>query len=211
MLLAASRACARGTGTSPTAYLPVRPFPQGEIRCGTAVASGAMTPAETMEVRLATLGDAEAIREIYNREVTGSTVTFDLVPRTLEVQQAWLEAHAGAHPAVVAVSPAGEITGFGSLSPYRSRPAYSTTVEDSVYVHRDHQGSGVGRLLLAELVRLAEVHGFHSVMARIVDGHEASIALHRSCGFELVGIEREVGRKFGKWLDVALMQKLLST
>lgn len=161
------------------------------------------------EVRLATRDDAEAIRAIYNREVTGSTVTFDLVPRSLDDQQEWLDAHAGAHPAVVAVDGEGEVVGFGSLSPYRSRPAYSTTVEDSVYVHRDHHGRGVGRLLLAELVRLAEVHGFHAVMARIVGGHEASIALHTGCGFELVGVEREVGRKFGKWLDVALMQKLL--
>jgi phosphinothricin acetyltransferase len=109
----------------------------------------------------------------------------------------------------VAVDADGAVAGFGSLSPYRSRPAYSTTVEDSVYVHHEHRGKGVGRLVLAELVRLAGVHGFHAVMARIVGGHEASIALHTGCGFELVGVEREVGRKFGKWLDVALMQRLL--
>jgi phosphinothricin acetyltransferase len=161
-----------------------------------------------MEVRLATLDDAEAIREIYNREVTGSTVTFDLVPRTLADQRAWLAAHAGAHPAIVAVD-GGDVTGFGSLTAYRDRPAYSTTVEDSVYVHQDHRGKGIGKLVLDELMRLATVHGFHAVMARIVGGHEASIALHRACGFELVGVEREVGRKFGKWLDVALMQRLL--
>ena len=63
---------------------------------------------------------------------------------------------------------------------------------------------------LAELVRLAGLHGFHSVMGRIVGGHDASIALHRSCGFELVGVEREVGRKFGRWLDVVVMQRLLA-
>jgi phosphinothricin acetyltransferase len=162
-----------------------------------------------MDVRLATLEDAEAIRAIYNREVTGSTVTFDLVPRSLEDQQEWLRRHAGAHPAVVVEGDDGEVVGFGSLSSYRSRPAYSTTVEDSVYVHHDHRGEGVGKLVLSELVRLAGVHGFHAVMARIVGGHHASISLHTGCGFELVGIEREVGRKFGRWLDVALMQKLL--
>jgi phosphinothricin acetyltransferase len=101
------------------------------------------------------------------------------------------------------------VVGFGSLSPYRSRPAYSTTVEDSVYVRRDRQRQGIGRLLLQELVRLATLHGFHSVIGRIVDGHEASIGLHRLCGFELVGVEREVGRKFGRWLDVVVMQRLL--
>lgn len=161
-------------------------------------------------VRLAGLDDAEAIRAIYNREVTGTMVTFDLVPRSLDDQRAWLAAHAGAHPAIVAVDGAtDEVVGFGSLSSYRDRPAYSTTVEDSVYVHHDHRGRGVGRVVLAELVRLATVHGFHAMMARIVGGHEASIALHKACGFELVGVEKEVGRKFGRWLDVALMQRLL--
>ena len=164
----------------------------------------------TIRVRLATLDDAEAIRAIYNLEVVESTVTFDLVPRSLEAQRAWLDAHAGAHPAIVAVDDENdEVVGFGSLTAYRDRPAYATSVEDSVYVHRDARGRGVGRLLLGELVRLATVHGFHAVMARIVGGHEVSIRLHESCGFALVGVEREVGRKFGRWLDVALMQRLL--
>ena len=103
----------------------------------------------------------------------------------------------------------GEVVGFGSLAPYRSRPAYATTVEDSVYVRRDVRGLGCGQAILAELLRLATTHGFHAVMARVVGGHEASIGLHRSCGFQLVGVEREVGRKFGRWLDVVLMQRLL--
>jgi phosphinothricin acetyltransferase len=159
--------------------------------------------------RLARVEDAEAIRAIYNREVTESTVTFDLVPRTLEQQRAWIIEHAGGHPAIVAVDEHDLVVGFGCLSPYRSRPAYTTTVEDSVYVHHDHRGAGVGRVVLAELVRLATAHGFHSVMARIVGGHDVSIRLHQDCGFELIGIEREVGRKFGRWLDVALMQRML--
>ena len=161
-----------------------------------------------LAVRLAAAADAEAIRSIYNLEVTESTVTFDLVPRTLAEQHAWLAEHDGVHPAVVAELD-GEVVGFGSLAPYRNRPAYSTTVEDSVYVRRDRQGLGCGRALLAELVRLATLHGFHTVMARIVGDHEASIGLHRACGFEMVGVEREVGRKFGRWLDVVVMQRLL--
>jgi L-amino acid N-acyltransferase YncA len=163
-----------------------------------------------MHIRLAAATDESAIRTIYNREVVGSTVTFDMVPRTREDQLHWLAGHSGAHPAIVAVDDLGAVAGFGSLSPYRSRPAYSTTVEDSVYVDDSSRGQGVGRLLLASLIDLAGAHGFHAVMARIVGGHEASIALHRGCGFELVGVEREVGRKFGHWLDVALMQCLLS-
>ncbi len=159
-------------------------------------------------VRSARRADAEAIRSIYNLEVTESTVTFDLVPRSLAAQEAWLTDHDGVHPAVVAEA-GGEVVGFGSLAPYRSRPAYATTVEDSVYVRRDSRGIGCGRAIVSELVRLGTVHGFHAVMGRIVGGHEASIGLHRACGFELVGIEREVGRKFGRWLDVVLMQRML--
>src|SRR5690606_6101631 len=103
----------------------------------------------------------------------------------------------------------GEIAGFASLSPFRDRPAYRPTVENSVYVHADHRGRGVGRALMEAIVEIAAARGFHSVIARIVGDHEASIALHRSVGFELVGVEREVGRKFGRWLDVAVMQKML--
>jgi L-amino acid N-acyltransferase len=164
-----------------------------------------------MKYRLATHDDAEPIRAIYNREVLGSTVTFDMVARTPEEQLAWMDEHSGAHPAVVAVNDLEHVCGFGSLSPYRPRPAYRTTVEDSVYVDAGARGQGVGRGLLEELVRLAAAHGFHTVMARIVGGHEASIALHRACGFDLVGVEREVGRKFGRWLDVALMQRLIES
>lgn len=158
-------------------------------------------------MRLARLDDAEAIRAIYNVEIAG-VATFDLVERTVEEQQRWLGAHSGAHPAVVAVE-AGVVVGFGSLSPFRDRPAYSTTVEDSVYVDSAWQGRGVGKALLEELLRLGTGHGFHSVIARIVGDNEPSIRLHRSCGFDLVGVEREVGRKLGRWLDVVEMQVLL--
>src|ERR1700738_1419444 len=121
-----------------------------------------------MHTRLATAADAPAIRTIYNREVVGTTVTFDMVARTSEDQLRWLANHSGAHPAIVAVDTRGAVTGFGSLSPYRSRPAYRTTVEDSVYVDEGYRAQGVGRILLNDLVQLAGRHGFHAVMARIV-------------------------------------------
>ena len=162
-----------------------------------------------MQVRPARLDDAEAIRDIYNSEVTTSTVTFDLVPRSLEEQRSWLEARSGAHAVLVAELD-DEVAGFASLSPYRDRPAYSTTVEDSVYIHPDRRGQGVGKALLGELVATARSHGFHAMIARIVGGHDASIALHASVGFVHVGVEREVGRKLGRWLDVVVMQLLLS-
>ena len=160
-------------------------------------------------LRPATRADAEAIRAIYNVEVAGSTVTFDLVPRGLEDQIDWIEEHSGGHPAIVAIDDAGEVVGFGSLSPYRGRPAYSTTVEDSIYVGSERRSTGVGFQILSELVRLAQTYGYHSMIGRIVGGHDASISLHRRCGFEIVGTEQEVGRKLGKWLDVVVMQRML--
>ena len=159
-------------------------------------------------LRPATPADAAPTAAIYNREVATSTVTFDLVPRTLEEQAAWLDARSGALEVVIAEID-GQVAGFAGLSPYRDRPAYRTTVEDSIYVHEDFRGAGVGRALLEEVVRVAGERGFHSVIGRIVGGHTASISLHASVGFEHVGVEREVGRKFGRWLDVVVMQLLL--
>ena len=162
-----------------------------------------------MRTRLVEPRDAEATRSIYNVEVLESTVTFDITPRTLADQQVWIAEHSGGHPAIVAVDDDDSVIGFASLSPFKPRAAYAPTVEDSVYVHRDARGRGIGELLLREITRLGTDHGFHSAVARIVGGHEASIALHHKCGFVEIGCEREVGRKFGKWLDVVLMQRML--
>ncbi|HUY07798.1 MAG TPA: GNAT family N-acetyltransferase [Acidimicrobiales bacterium] len=161
-----------------------------------------------MEIRSATLSDAETMRQIYNIEVLTTTVTFDLVERTEAEQHEWILEHQGVYPAVVALD-FEKVIGFASLSPYRPRPAYSTTAEDSIYVAQFARGRGVGSALLGEIVERAGSHGFHAIIARIVGDHQASIGLHQRHGFELVGIEREVGRKFGRWLDVALMQRMI--
>jgi L-amino acid N-acyltransferase YncA len=174
-----------------------------------------------MRIRLASSGDAEAIRAIYNVEVLESINTFDMVPRTKAEQAAWLAEHQGVHPVIVASEPAdpgsdghrgtaGEvILGFGSLSAFRDRPGYAATAENSVYVDQRQRGKGVGRALLAELLELAAAHGFHSVIARVAGHNEVSIGLHQAAGFELVGVEREVGRKHRQWLDVVELQRLL--
>jgi phosphinothricin acetyltransferase len=174
-----------------------------------------------MRIRLAEMADAEAIRTIYNVEVLESTNTFDMVPRTRAEQQAWILEHSGVHPAVVAIEPSGSgasgppgangeiVLGFGSLSPFRERSGYSATAENSVYVDRAQRGRGVGRALLADLIERASAHGFHSIIARIAGHNETSIGLHTAAGFELVGVEREVGRKHRQWLDVVELQRLL--
>lgn len=176
-----------------------------------------------LSIRLATRADAEAIRAIYNHEVLRTFATFDLVPRSLHDQQEWIAARSGAFAAIVVVdagTPAdadgtadgapATVVGFGSLSPYKDRAAYRTSVEDSVYVHVDHQGRGIGKLIVGELLDIARTSGFHAVFARISAPGDASRRLHASCGFDLVGIEREVGRKFNRWLDVIIMQALLN-
>jgi L-amino acid N-acyltransferase len=162
-----------------------------------------------MRIRPAVVGDAESVLDIYNAEVLGSIATFDLVPRSIQQQRAWITDRSGAHAVLICEDADGTVCGFGALSPYRERSGYSTTVEDSVYVHADHRGKGLGRLILDSVLDTARAHGFHAVMAKVAGGHEASINLHLAAGFEIVGREREVGRKFGKWLDVVLMELLL--
>ena len=175
-----------------------------------------------MRIRLAELADAEAIRAIYNVEVLESTNTFDMVPRS-RGRAGGLDPGAqrgppgpGGHRAPGPRAPGpdvganGEIVlGFGSLSSFRERSGYSATAENSVYVDRAQRGKGVGKALLAELLVLASAHGFHSVIARIAGHNETSIGLHEAAGFELVGVEREVGRKHRQWLDVVELQRLL--
>ena len=162
-----------------------------------------------ISIRHAEERDAEAIRSIYNYEVEHETATFDLVPRSLEDQLEWQRVRTGAFCVYVAELD-GEVVGFGALSPYKERAAYRTSVEDSVYVRRDLGRQGTGRAMLSHLLEAAENGGFHAVMARITTLSEGSIALHEALGFQLVGIERQIGRKFNKWLDVALMQCLLT-
>jgi L-amino acid N-acyltransferase YncA len=162
-----------------------------------------------VDIRLARLDDAASIADIYNHAVTTTTAVFDLVPRTLAEQEAWLSARSGAHVVLVATGEDG-LLGFASLSPYHARPAYRTTVESSVYVREDHQGEGIGRQLVEHLLEVAVEHGFHAVIARIAGDNEPSVALHESLGFSVVGREREVGRKFGRWLDVVIMERLLT-
>ena len=122
---------------------------------------------QPITLRLASLGDAEQIRRIYNYEVANTLATFDLVQRSLDEQKRWIADRNGAFAAVVAVDPAdtaGDVVGFGSLSPYKERAAYRTSVEDSVYVRRDRGGQGIGKLIVCELLRVAAESGFHACL-----------------------------------------------
>ena len=163
-----------------------------------------------VSLRPASASDARAIAYIYNYEVEHTTATFDLVPRSIEAQEEWLAARSGAFSALVAEEAEAGVIGFAALSTYRDRAGYRTTVEDSVYVHREHHRRGVGKMLLGALLEVARDSGFHTVIARIDSHSTGSLTLHRALGFEEVGIEREIGRKFGRWLDSVIMQKMLA-
>lgn len=165
---------------------------------------------EPIIIRFATEADAPAIAEIYNHEVENETSTFDLVPRSLEDQREWQAARSGAFTVIVAEID-GLVVGFGALSPYKERAAYRSSVEDSVYVRRDMTRRGIGQALLRHLLTTAKDGGFHTVLARIATDNEASIALHQAMGFDVVGIEQQVGRKFNRWLDVMLLQHMLES
>lgn len=159
-------------------------------------------------IRPAAPSDSAAIAAIWNREVLETAATTDTEPRSVEAQQAWLAAHGRAHPVIVAVE-GGEVVAFGALSPYRAKPSYARTVEDSVYVKDGWRGKGLGGLVLDELLALAAEHGHHSVIARITAINEGSLALHERRGFVRVGHERQVACKHGRWLDVVTLQRFV--
>jgi len=159
-------------------------------------------------LRPASLGDLQAITDIYNHAIRTTTATFDVEEKSLEDRRRWLDAHTERYPVVVAAR-GDEVLGWGSLSPYGERKAYEHTVENAVYVRPDVQGRGVGSAILQELIRRAALLGYHCVIAQVVEGNETSFRLHKAQGFETVGVLREVGWKFGRWLDVIVMEKLL--
>lgn len=160
------------------------------------------------EVREATEADQQAILEIYNDAVLRTTATFDLEPRTWEDQQRWFREHRPPH-AVLVAAVADRVAGWGSLSSFRPRPGYRHTAEDSIYVHQDFRRRGIGAALLERLIEAAYRGRFHTVMALIDGDNVVSVRLHERFGFRHAGTFREVGFKFGRWLDVVHLQRMI--
>lgn len=160
-------------------------------------------------IRLATLTDLSAINDIYNYYVLNSTCTYQLEPETLEDRQAWFAAHAAeTHPVTVAVL-GDEVVGWGAISPFRPRAAYANSVEASIYLRHDVQGRGIGKALLLDLIARAKAAGHHTLIGGASADQVASLALQKSLGFQQVGYLKEVGFKFGRWLDVVYSQIML--
>lgn len=161
-------------------------------------------------IRPALAPDLPAIADIYAHHVRHGTASFELeAPDEAEMTKRWQDLSAKNMPYIVAED-GGKVVGYAYAGPFRPRPAYRHTVEDSIYVHHEHAGRGLGMLLLPALIGACEKQGFRQMIAAIGDsGNNASIALHRKCGFEDAGILKNVGFKFGRWLDVVFMQRKL--
>ncbi|HHV54970.1 MAG TPA: N-acetyltransferase [Firmicutes bacterium] len=159
-------------------------------------------------IRPAERADIEAIREIYNDAILNTTATFDSSAKTRAEMERWFEEHDDRHPILVAVVD-DRVVGWASLSRWSDRCAYDGTVELSVYVDRAYRGRGVGRSLMTAILQAGRDLGFHTVISRIEGGNSVSLHLHAALGFNLVGVMKEVGYKFGRWLDVAIMQLML--
>jgi L-amino acid N-acyltransferase YncA len=160
-------------------------------------------------IRAATASDMDAIAHIYAHHVNHGTATFETEPPdSSEISRRWSEVTAKGLPWLVADD--GEVVGYAYSGPYRPRLAYRHTVEDSIYVRADRLGTGVGRLLMPALIETTKGCGMHQMIAVIGDsGNQASINLHRRFGFQDAGLLKDVGFKFGRWLDTVFMQRSL--
>lgn len=157
-------------------------------------------------VRQAIPADASAIAAIYAHHVRHGTASFDTVPRSLvETEGRIAESSARGWPFLVAEQD-GQVMGYAYATQFRDRPAYGSTCENSIYVHPDRQGQGIGKALLGALLGQAQAAGFRQMIAVIGGGEPASVALHARLGFQHAGRMQSVGRKFGRWLDTIYMQ-----
>jgi phosphinothricin acetyltransferase len=159
-------------------------------------------------IRPAVPEDLESITDIYNDAVLTTTATFDTEPRGLREQTAWLNAHGGRF-AVLVAEDADVVLGWASLSRWSERAAYDGTAETSVYVRKEQRRRGIGRSLVEAIIGSAKESGFHTLIARVAGESTGSLRLHERLGFVHIGTMKEVGRKFGRLLDVHMLQRML--
>jgi phosphinothricin acetyltransferase len=158
--------------------------------------------------RKAELSDVDAITEIYNEAILTTTATFDTEPKSVAERLQWFQLHDKRHPIYVAVLD-GKVVGWISLSKWSDRSAYNDTGETSFYVKSESRGQGIGTTLIQTMIKEAQQLKYHTIIARIAGESDVSLHVHANFGFVQVGILKEVGRKFGKLLDVHILQKML--
>lgn len=161
-----------------------------------------------MLIRPATPSDLPAMAAIYADEVHTGVATFDLEPRPLDVWEArFASTEAGDHMLVAEED--GEVCGYATSSAYRPKAGYRHTRETTIYLAPGCQGKGIGKTMYDDLLARLAADGIHLALAGIALPNPASLALHRACGFEEVGVMREVGRKFDRWIDVVWLQRII--
>jgi L-amino acid N-acyltransferase len=161
-------------------------------------------------IRAACEADLPAILEIYNHVILNTTAVYQYGPQTLEMRKVWYDAKVkDGYPLFVAEEE-GRVVGLSTYGPFRAWAAYKYTVENSVYVAEGHRGKGIARLLMQPLIEAALRQSYHAIVASIDATNDASIRLHRSFGFEEVAHFRQVGYKFGRWLDLKFLELLLA-
>lgn len=163
---------------------------------------------DSIRIRKAEIADVPAITEIYNEAIVTTTATFDTEPKTVEERTGWYESHDERHPVVVAEVD-GKVVGWASLTRWSDRSAYDDAAETSFYVHSAYRGQGIGRKLKDAIIDEARRLKYHTLIARVAEGSDASIHLNEKAGFVYVGTLKEVGFKFGRRLDVHIMQQML--
>jgi L-amino acid N-acyltransferase YncA len=156
-------------------------------------------------IRPATLDDLPAITDIYNQAILTTTATFDTETKTIEEQRSWFERHGPKNPILV-VEKTGVVVGWAALSAWSDRCAYSNTAEASLYIAENNRYKGIGRELSTAIIKAGRDAGLHTLIARIVAGNDASLRLAEIQGFRQIGVMKEVGFKFGRLLDVVMMQ-----
>ena len=163
-----------------------------------------------IEIRPAGIDDLPAVLAIYNEVIATSTAVYSLEPSTLAERQDWFDARrTGGYPVLVALC-GTEVVGFASFGEFRGAwPGYRYSVEHSVHVHRGHRGGGIGSALVQALFPLALAMGKHVMLGGVDADNEGSLRLHERLGFQRVAHFREVGHKFGRWLDLVFVQRIL--
>jgi len=159
-------------------------------------------------IRRAQISDLDAITAIYNEAILTTTATFDIEPKNISEQTKWFQSHDERHPVLIAVLE-GSVVGWASLSKWSERSAYNDTAETSFYVGSGYQNRGIGRKLKEAIIEEARRLQFHTLIAQVAGESEISLHLNESFGFVHIGTLKEVGRKFGKLLDVHILQKML--
>jgi L-amino acid N-acyltransferase len=161
-------------------------------------------------IRSATPADIPALTAIYNDVIATSTAIFNDKPVSVEDRLAWFETRAKQRfPVLVALDSDSHVVGFSTFGDFRAWPGYRFTVEHSVHLHKDWRGKGLGSELMMGLFPIATSMGKHVMIAGVDASNTASLAFHQRLGFEPIGTFREVGHKFGRWLDLTFLQKFL--